>query len=105
MYRRKVQEEDHPHGDLWDLAVCYSVGLVSSAGLGQLRPGAVWTRLLDRLDRLWGVLKPRHLHHDSVYSLHIPPLPGHRLHLLWDRLEAAQGVPVHPEQRFSIRQY
>lgn len=99
--RYQVSEKNHQHCDHWDLAVCWPVGSVSPPGLGQLRAGAIRTRLLYRLDRLRGVAQPLHLHHDSVCTLHIPPLSGHPVHLFWHRLEVAQGLPVHPEQWLS----
>lgn len=105
MFRCQVPEENHRCCDQWDLAVCQPVGSVSCPGLGQLWAGAIWTCLLHRLDQLWGVTEPLHLHHDPVCTLHLPPLSGHPRHLFWHRLEAAQGVPIHPEHRFSVWEY
>lgn len=98
MNRHQVPEANHQHDDQRHLAVRRPVGPVTSAGLGQLRAGAFRTRLLDRLDRLWEFSKPRHLHHGYVCTLHIPPLSAHPIYLLRYCLEAAQGVPVNPEQ-------
>lgn len=104
MHRYQVPEENHQYCNQWDLAVFLSVGCVSSAGLGQLWARAVWTSLLNRLDWIWRIPESLHLHHGSVCTLHIPPLSGHPLQLFWYCLEATQGVPIHPEQWYSIRE-
>lgn len=105
MHRCQVPEENHQYCDQWDLAVCWPVGIVSFARMGKLWAGTFRTCLLNRLDRLRGVPKPCHLYHVPVGTLHIPPLSDHCLHLFWNCLETAQGLPIHPEQWFSIWQH
>ena len=104
--RQQIRKEDHHAGDQWDLVVRVSVGCLSFAGLGELRPRAFWTGLLRGLGRVPALPEPLHLHCVtlSVVCTFIPCLLllFTYLSIAWKLHKAYQSIQNHP---FPLRQH
>lgn len=99
MYSRKqVSEKNYKYIDWCHLALFTAVGSVSSSGMGRIRAGTLRFGLLCGLGRVPALLKRLFVHYVFGHPVHPDPMWSHTVLLRWHRLEAPQGLSVHPEQ-------
>lgn len=84
--------------DWCHLAVFTAVGSVSSSGMGRIRAGTLRFGLLGGLGWIPALLKWLFVHYGFGHPMHPDPMCGHPVFLRWHRLEAPQGLSVHPDQ-------